>query len=56
MRDISNQLECQECQFYREEDGYSWCTYWSIDEGDAVVEPDGYCSNALEKTDDGETD
>lgn len=56
MRDISNQLECQECQFYREEDGYSWCTYWSIDEGDAVVEPDGYCNNALEKIDDGETD
>lgn len=46
---INNQLQCEECQYYRESDGYSWCTFWSLDDGDAEVDPRGYCSNALEK-------
>lgn len=49
MIDINNQLQCEECQYFREEDGFCWCSFWSLEEGDAVVEPDGYCSNALEK-------
>ena len=54
MRDIHNQLECQECQYYRESDGYSWCSMWTeraeMDGtyGEVVeVEPDGYCSEAI---------
>lgn len=55
MIDINSQLQCEECQYYREEDGYSWCSFWSLDEGDAQVEPDGYCYNALKRTDEDET-
>lgn len=54
MRDIRNQLECKECQYYREVDGYSWCSMWTgraeMDGtyGEVVeVEPDGYCSEAI---------
>lgn len=49
MRENVTVIECEECQFYREEDGYSWCSYWSLDEGDCQVRPDGYCSEALER-------
>lgn len=43
-------IQCKECQFFRENDGYCTCTYWSNDE-DAIVDPEGYCSAALPEDD-----
>ena len=52
MIDISDQLQCSECTYFHDEGfSYCWCSFWGLDEGEAVVEPDGYCSNAMERED-----
>lgn len=44
-------IECKDCQFYKElSPEYHFCAFWS-DTDEQMVEPNGFCSNAVERTD-----